>query len=91
MKATIGKFDFASIRNEDQYFFIADIDNSGEAILIGMKLSLYKDTIIFFSIRKNIDELSYVTENFVNINGPLSILRENMMKGINDIYIEDYE
>lgn len=88
MIKTIGKYDFVSTKDDSSYYFISDIyDNT--ATIVGMKLSEARDTIMFFSKKLPVDELSYVTEYFVNTNGPLAILRENMMHGMNDVYIEE--
>ena len=82
------KYDFVTMKGHNNYHFISEI--SGDvAVVIGMKLTEYSDSIMFYSKIVNMDKLSPVSEYFVNINGPLAILRDNMKKGINDIYVEE--
>lgn len=87
MTKTIGKYDFVKTKGSNSYYFIRDIYDD-KATIVGMKLSENKDTIMFYSKQVPVDELTYVTEYFVNTNGPLAILRENIMNGQDDFYIE---
>lgn len=80
-------YDFVTVNGSGNYHFISEISND-TATVIGMKLTESADSIMFYSRIVNTDKLSEVSEYFVNLNGPLAILRDNMKKGINDVYIE---
>ena len=43
---------------------------------------------MFYSRLVNTDKLKFVDEYFVNMNGPLTILRNNIKNGIDNYYIE---
>lgn len=79
-------YEFVTVNGSSNYHFISKINN-GVATVIGMKLTEYSDSIIFYSRMVNLDKLKSVSEYFVNLNGPLAILRDNMKNGINDVYI----
>lgn len=78
-------YDFVTM-NEEGYYFISNIVDD-VATIVGMSLNQTFDSVIFYSKKVDINELCYVTEYFVNINGPLAKLRNKMMNGIRDTYI----
>lgn len=79
-------YDFVTVNGADNYHFISEI-NGDVATVVGMKLTEFSDSIIFYSRIINVDKLTTVSDYFVNINGPLATLRDNMKKGIKDVYI----
>ena len=81
MKKEINKYDFVtSIDNPDRYLLVIDIEHS-EATVVGLELNHNCDSIQFYSFKRDIKEFSYVTEFFINILGPLYILRQNLLSG----------
>lgn len=83
----VKKYDFVSIEGISNYYFIYDIHND-VATVIGMKVTESGDSIMFYSRFVNMNKLKQVDESYININGPLFILRDNMKNGVNDCYIE---
>lgn len=80
-------YDFVTVGTDPKYYFIQELQ--GEiAVLVGMKLTETSDSVIFYNRMVNIDKLNTISEYFININGPLAILRKDMMEGINNTYIE---
>lgn len=83
----IKNYDFVTVDDTGRYYFVSAINND-VATIVGMKLTECGDSIMFYAKFANISKLKRVDESFVNINGPLSILRDNMKSGISDDYIE---
>lgn len=83
----VKNYDFVSIEGASNYHFVSDIQND-VATVVGMKLTESGDSIIFYARFINMNKLKQVDESFININGPLFILRDNIKNGINDEYIE---
>lgn len=85
----IKNYDFVTLDDTGRYYFVSAINND-VATIVGMKLTECGDSIMFYAKLVNMNKLKFVDESFININGPLAILRDNMKSGIGDDYIEDF-
>lgn len=83
----IRKYDFVKLEETSNYYFVYDIQND-VATIVGMKLTESGDSIMFYSRFINTDKLKFVNECFINMNGSLAILRDNIKNGIDNYYIE---
>lgn len=84
----IGLYDFVRLRGDKAFMFVSEVTGDGKIVLVGMRLSDHKDTIMYYHMDAFVSEVTYVDECLLNMISPLVKLRDNLRNGIDNVYIE---
>lgn len=74
----IGLHDFVKVKGQKGYEVVYKIDDD-KVTTVSIGLSEDKDTIMYLASVHKLSELSYVTDDMVNIIGPLYKVREELL------------
>ena len=78
MTKDIELYDFVKVKDKKGYEVVHKIDGD-KVITISIGLSEDRDTITYNTNIRKMNELSYVTDNMVNMIGPLYRVREELI------------
>ena len=84
------QYDFVKVKGDIKFGFVWEL-NGDIATVISIRLSETADSILYGFNKYNINNLIYVDSSEIDICGPLYTIRKELISGVCERYIYNYE